>query len=245
MNSNTLRFFSLALLVNVTASVVATPATVTELGGGSSSSAERLERMLEIRNQMQMNMQRQLAQIADELDEMRGTVEENSHTLNQILERQRNLYKEIDILHNAKRESVVENKLKKPSTSEVYSSNQFENEEYDAAVNLILKEKNYTGATQAFNIFLIEYPQSIYKPNAHYWLGQLYFSKSELDLAKQHFDAVSHHAKSSKRADALLKLGMIADRQGDKVNAQILFQNVIKEYPRTTTASQAEKQMKK
>ncbi|SKA52686.1 tol-pal system protein YbgF [Enterovibrio nigricans] len=245
MNSNTLRCLSLALLVSAAAPVAAAPAPVTELGGssGGSSSVERLERMLEARNQMQLDMQRQLDQMAGELDNLRGTVERNSYELNQMLERQRDLYREIDTLRNAKPAPAPEAKPEAPAPTEKYSTDQTENAEYDAAVNLILKEKNYVGATEAFNAFLAKYPESIYTPNAHYWLGQLYFSKSELDAAKKHFTAVSQFAKSSKRADALLKLGIVAQRQGDTAGANTLFQSVIKEYPGTTTANQAEKQL--
>ncbi|WP_325892278.1 tol-pal system protein YbgF [Grimontia sp. NTOU-MAR1] len=242
MNSNTLRALSLALLVSAAAPVAAAPAPVTELGG-SGSSVERLERMLEARNQMQIDMQRQLDQMASELDELRGTVERNNYELNQMLERQRDLYREIDSLRNARPAPAVEVKPQESTSTEKYSANQSENTEYDAAVNLILKEKNYAGATQAFNAFLAKYPESIYKPNAHYWLGQLYFSKSQLDDAKKNFTAVSQFAKSSKRADALLKLGIIADRQKDTATAKTLFKQVVKEYPGTTTAKQAEKQL--
>ncbi|PCS21597.1 tol-pal system protein YbgF [Candidatus Enterovibrio escicola] len=243
MDSNTLRYLSLALLVCVAAKVAAIP--VIELGSGSSSSFEHLERMLEVRNQMQIDMQRQLAQMAGELDELHGGVEKNRHELKQIVERQRELYREIDTLRNAGPVSSVELKTEQLNSSEVYSNNQSENRAYDTAVKLILKEKNYMGATDAFNTFLTEYPESVYMPNAHYWLGQLYFINNSLNLAKRHFNAVSTFAKSSKRADALLKLGMIAQKQGDSVAANTLFQRVINEYVGTTTANQAEKKLKK
>lgn len=242
MNSNTLRTLSLALLVSAAVPVAAAPAPVTELGG-SSGSIERLERMLQARNQMQLDMQRQLDQMAGEIDQLRGTVERNSHELNQMLERQRDLYREIDSLRNAKPAPAVETSTETTDTKDSYSSNQSENAEYDAAVNLILKEKNYAGATDAFNAFLAKYPDSIYTPNAHYWLGQLYFSKSDFAAAKKNFTAVSQVQKSSKRADALLKLGMIAEKEGDKAGANALFTQVVKEYPGTTTAKQAEKQL--
>ncbi|WP_407330704.1 tol-pal system protein YbgF [Enterovibrio sp. 27052020O] len=241
MNSNTLRALSLALLVSAAAPVAAAPAPVTELGSGSS--VERLERMLAARNQMQLDMQRQLDQMAGELDQLRGTVERNSYELNQMLERQRDLYREIDTLRNAKPAAAAEANPEESESKESYSSNQSENAEYDAAVNLILKEKNYAGATEAFNAFLVKYPESIYKPNAHYWLGQLYFSKNDLGAAKLHFTAVSEAKKSSKRADAMLKLGMIAEKEGDVATAKSLFNSVVSEYPGTTTAKQAQKQL--
>ena len=94
MSSNkVMRQFALVLLVGAATQVVAAPAPVTELNSSSAqgNSLERLERMLEARNQIQIDMQRQLEQLASEMDELRGVVERNSYDLSQMLERQREL----------------------------------------------------------------------------------------------------------------------------------------------------------
>jgi TolA-binding protein len=64
-----------------------------------------------------------------------------------------------------------------PAAAANYSTNQDENQAYDAAVNMVLKEKNYDKAIPAFEGFIKQFPNSSYVPNAHYWLGQLMFNK--------------------------------------------------------------------
>lgn len=244
MNINTLRVIPLALLMSAIAPVAVALAPVSELGGGNA--VERLERMLDARNQMQLDMQRQLDHMARELDNLRGTVEKHGFEINQMLDRQRDIYQEIDTLRkdSAIPVSIIAKKNKGPSP-EAISNDQVENEQYDAAVDLILRDKNYRGAASAFNAFLEQYPNSVYKPNAHYWLGQLYFSTGDLTAAKQHFTEVSQFSDSSKRADALLKLGMIAKKQGDVVTANRLFQQIVDSYANSTTANQAEKELQR
>ncbi len=244
MNRDILRFIPLALLVCAAAPSGAASAPVTELSGNGA--VERLERMLHARNQMQLDMQGQLDRMASELNVLRGTVERNSFDINQMLERQRDIYKEIDGLRKTPKAATNSTDLPTPvSLKEAYSSNQEENTHYDNAVNLILKEKKYTAAIDAFNKFLTQYPNSVYKANTHYWLGQLYFSKSNLDSATIHFTEVNQIKDAKKRADALFKLGLIAEKKGDAIQASTIFKQVIKEFPATTLASQARKKLLK
>jgi len=242
MNSNSVRTLALALLVSVAAPVAAAPAPVTEVGSGGTA-IERLERMLQARNQMQLDMQRQLDQMAQELSNLRGNVERNSYDIQQVVERQRDLYREIDDLRTAKSSAPKETKSTDENPSVNYTSDQTENAAYEAAVNLILKEKDYQGATKAFNAFLQKYPESVYTANAHYWLGQLFFSKRDFEQASKEFTAVSQFKDSNKRADALLKLGLIAQKQGNTAQANQYFQQVIDTYPDSTSAKQAKNAM--
>ncbi|KHT64642.1 tol-pal system protein [Photobacterium gaetbulicola] len=247
MNSNTMRKLAFTLLVGAATQVVAAPAPVTEISGNSAQggSLERLERMIEARNQVQLDMQRQLDQLATEMDELRGIVERNSYDLSQMLERQRELYREIDALSRQPQAKPAEEKSSEKASSEVYSSNVSENEAYESAVNLILKEKDYTGAITAFKGFLTTYPESSYKPNAHYWLGQLYFTQNQLPEAAEQFTAVASFEKSNKRADALLKLGIIAERSKKTAEAKKYYQQVISAYPNSTSSRQAQSNLDK
>jgi len=241
-----MRSFALMLLVGAATQVVAAPAPVAELNSGSAQgdSLERLERMIEARNQVQLDMQRQLDQIASEMDELRGIVERNSYDLSQMLERQRELYREVDALSRQPQKKVKEEPATDAAASETYTSNISENEAYEQAVNLILKEKDYTGAVKAFQDFLSTYPESVYKPNAHYWLGQLYFTQNQLAEAGEQFKAVASYSDSNKRADAMLKLGVIAERSKKADEAKKLYQEVISTYPDSTSSRQAERNLK-
>lgn len=236
-----LRVFSLAFLACAASQAVAAPAPVTSLDG-TNTAVKRLERQLTARNQVQINMQNQLASLLKELDELRGLVERNNYEIQMMNEKQQDLYKEIAELRQPKSATTAP----KPAQSgnAVYSASHSENAQYDAAVDMILTKKDYNGATQAFEAFIATYPKSVYAPNVYYWLGQLKLSKSELSAAKNYFTQVISFKDSNKRAEALLKLGVIASRQEDKVTATKLYKQVVAEFPNTTSASEAKKLLK-
>lgn len=238
-NSNLSRFFSLVLLVSAAAQVAAAPAPVTSIRGNSSE-IQRLERLLDARTQVQVYQQQQLAEMERELDELRGIVEQNNHLVQQLQNRQRDLYNEIDALKQTKNDSAKSSPAANKNDVKIVA-NDSESTLYEAAVDLILKKKNYAGAIQAFNGFLAKYPKSSYAPNAYYWLGQLYLGKEELDESKKYFAKVLDYKDSNKRAEALVKLGIIATKQKDPINAKKYFGQVIKQFPESTSASQAKK----
>ncbi len=267
MNSNVKRILPLLLLVSSAAHVVAEPAPVSDLNSNvtttstpssnqsvtptqrsSESSIERLERLLKSGNRVQLAMQQQLDEIATELSELRGNVERNSYDLGQMLERQRDLYRELEAVRSqpAAESTVPEDSgTDSGSAQGSYATSSSENEEYQAAVNLILKDKNYTGAISAFETFLTSYPESVFTPNANYWLGQLFFAqKNDVEAAKN-FAQVISFADSNKRADALLKLGDLARRNNNNEAAKKYYQLAVDDYPKSTTASQAADNLKK
>ncbi|RXJ74863.1 tol-pal system protein YbgF [Veronia nyctiphanis] len=246
MKTRTLRLLSLAILAGSVSFVSAEPAPVSELGN-SKSVSERLDnlaRLITARNQTQIQMQQQLDEISREIDELRGNVERNSYDLNQMLTRQRDIYREIDNLRTAKPVQEVKTDTTTPSSGS-YSSNKNENADYEKAVNLILKDKDYSGATDALKAFVSAYPKSVYLANAHYWLGQLYFARGDFNSSKPHFTSVVADKSSAKRADALFKLGKIAVNQGDKTGAKGFYKQVVDQYPDSSTARDAKKELSK
>lgn len=200
-----------------------------------------LERTISARNQAQQVIQIQLDEMQLEVNELRGAVELHTHKLEQILQRQRELYLEIDrrveSISAAPPQEVVD------TTSVVQTPG--ESEVYDNAVNLILKEKKYDEAIPEFQSFLEQYPQSQYAPNAHYWLGQLLFNKRDWGNAEQHFQqVVQFYPDSSKRPDSILKLGVIAQRRSNIAKATQLFEQVISEYPDASEKRLAETRLR-
>lgn len=208
-----------------------------------------LSRKLDSRNRAQVNIQRQLDLLQTEVNELRGVTELHTHQLGQVLERQRELYKEIDrrvnqvLATTSKAASVatIPNAAENtPSSTSGYSDNLTENEAYDRALNLVLKDKRYQQAILEFKAFNKSFPKSSYAPNAHYWLGQLLFNQGELVQANQEFlIVVDKHKESSKRPDALLKLAMVAQKQKDTKKTIAIYQQLLKEYPESTAAKLA------
>ncbi|KGJ95116.1 tol-pal system protein YbgF [Colwellia psychrerythraea] len=208
-----------------------------------------LSRKLDSRNKAQVNIQRQLDQLQTEVNELRGVTELHTHQLSQVLDRQRELYKEIDRRVNEVLEATAKTSpvVTIPNTginttvnNAGYSDNLTENEAYDRALNLVLKDKRYQQAIHEFKAFNKSFPNSSYAPNSHYWLGQLLFNQGELVQANQEFlIVVNKHKDSTKRPDALLKLAMVAQKQKDNKKAIASYQQLLKEYPESTAAKLA------
>jgi len=206
-----------------------------------------LERIVKSRTTMQQRLQQQLDTMQGEVDELRGAVEQHTNQLEKVLQRQRELYLEIDKRVEALKQAgpVATGTASLPAGSTGVATTTppaglSEADAYDAAVNLILKTKEYDKAIPAFERFLEAYPQSDYADNAHYWLGQLLFNKQQWEPSKRSFaTVVDTFTESSKRAEAMVKLGLIAQRTGDANTAKNWFERVVAEYPNTTAAKLA------
>jgi tol-pal system protein YbgF len=205
-----------------------------------------LERKLDARNRAQVNVQRQLEELQNEVNELRGVTELHTHQLSQVLNRQRELYQELDrrVSEALKPVNSVPAAIIAPTipTGAVasYSSDLTENQAYDRAVNLVLKDKQYDKAIPEFQAFNSKYPDSSYAPNVHYWLGQLLFNKTEFSQAKKEFNlVVEQYTASNKRSDAMLKLAMVEQKLNNKAAAKVWYEKVIAEYPESSAAQLA------
>ncbi|EGA71306.1 hypothetical protein VISI1226_13321 [Vibrio sinaloensis DSM 21326] len=260
MFSNLKRVVTLTLLASAASSVLAAPAPVSDLGGSNSASTsssvrsnetdvQRLERLLENRNRVQLQMQQQLDEMALEISDLRGQLEKNNYDMQQMLHRQRELFIELDKVRGQATAAPVAASTTdgdtKPSAGGTFSSNADEQTAYQNAVDLILKKRDYTGAIAAFQQFQKDYPDSSFTPNSHYWLGQLYFAKKQDKEAVKSFAAVVSYKKSNKRADALVKLGDIAGRNNNAAQANKYYQQVLDEYPSSASAKLAQERIKK
>lgn len=225
------------------AAVIAAPAPVSDVSVGSiEQRLQTLERMVSSRTSAQHRIQSQLDLMQDEVNELRGSVELHSHKLEKILQRQRELYLEIDKRIQAATTVPAEPLAVEPQEN---PSSVGENEAYDRAVNLILKDKRYDQAIPEFQNFLKKYPNSSYAANSHYWLGQLLFNKHEWRQATTHFETVvKFYPDSTKRADSLLKLGMTMMKQGNQARAEQLFEQVANEYPDSASRKLADARLR-
>ena len=252
MKLNTLLFAS--LIGGSVAAYAATPAPVKEVTSSNNptpaTSLEKrlqtLEVMLKARNRAQIDMQRQVEELQDELNELRGLNELHNHRIEQLLQRQRELYQELDRVASQRKSAPatpaapVTTPTITSDSQAVYTANVSENDAYEHAVNLILKEKQYDRAIPEFERFIQNFPDSVYIPNAHYWIGQLLFNDGKYTKAKEHFSqVVKFFPDSPKRSDAMFKLGTVFLKLNQKAEAKRVFDKVIKEYPSSTSAKLA------
>ncbi len=240
--SNTKRAVALTLLASAASVVFAAPAPVSDLNSTSSVSSssetdvQRLERLLQTRSRLQLQMQEQIDQMSREISELRGQLERNNYEMQQMLQRQRELFVELDRMRGEMKSAPVTQEVQPTHTDGQYTPNVDEQTAYQNAVDLILKKRDYAGAIAAFQQFQKDYPDSTYSANSHYWLGQLYYAKKQDKEATQSFAAVVAFKDSNKRADALVKLGEIAERNNNAAQAKKFYQQVVDEYPDSASA---------
>ncbi|MCG9711616.1 tol-pal system protein YbgF [Shewanella insulae] len=229
-----------AILMSVGVAVAA-PAPVEDVAGGSSEDrVARLERIIKAKQAAEFEMQQRLDTLQQEVLDLRGLAEQQSYQINQMLQRQRQLYDDIANLSKAKTTQVVAT----PVASSSETSSLGETASYERAVNLVLKERQYDEAIPAFREFIVQYPNSTYAANANYWLGQLLYNKGELaDAAKAFNTVVNQFKESNKRGDSLVKLGMIAQKRNDNAAAKRYYQQVVSEYANSAAARIAKQQM--
>ena len=116
---------------------------------------------------------------------------------------------------------------------------------YDAAFDLI-KAKDFDKASQAFAAFLRKYPNSQYAGNAQYWLGEVNLAKGDLQGAGQAFAKVSQlYPKHAKVPDSLYKLADVERRLGHTDRVKGILQQVVSQYPGTSAAQLAQRDLQR
>ncbi len=104
-------------------------------------------------------------------------------------------------------------------------------EKYDYAFGL-LRNNDYQGATEAFKLFVSQYPKNSLAGNAVYWLGQIPYSQGNYDAAAHLFyEAYHKYPKSAKAPESLLKVGLSFSKLNKKKEACVVFQRFLTEYP--------------
>ncbi|HAV2275179.1 cell division protein CpoB [Serratia marcescens] len=256
MNSNFRRhLLSLSLLVGVAAPWAATAqAPISNVGSGSvEDRVTSLERISNAQGQLLNQLQQQLSDNQRDIDSLRGQIQESQYQLNQVVERQKQIYQQMDSLSQGGAQSASaaagaaggaaassDAGSSAPAAASATPSGGDENSDYNAAVSLALEKKQYDQAISAFQSFVKQYPKSTYQPNANYWLGQLFYNKGKKDDAAYYFAVVvKNYAKSPKAPDAMYKVGIIMQEKGQADKAKAVFQQVIKQYPTSAAAKQA------
>ena len=258
-----LHLLGLSLLVGVAAPWAANAqASISNVGSGSvEDRVTTLERISNAQAQLLQQLQQQMSDNQSDIDSLRGQIQQNSYQLNQVIERQKQLYQQIDSLSSSGANTAAKSGADAPAASTdtdaaasaggaaaassgapVQSGDA--NSDYNAAVALILEKKQYDQAIAALQAWVKRYPDSTYQPNANYWLGQLNYNKGKKDDAAYYYaTVVKNYPKSPKASEALLKVGVIMQEKKDTAKAKAVFQQVIKLYPNTDSAKQAQKRL--
>ncbi|GAA5315280.1 MAG: tol-pal system protein YbgF [Candidatus Pelagadaptatus aseana] len=191
----------------------------------------------------------QMQMLQQEVSQLRGLVEEQTYEIKRLKQQRLDDYLSLDkrlsavaggafsdasksLAASATQSSAVNTATSTPVTSSAQSlpsepSGTQESQQYRAAIDLILKQKDYAKAEVALNQYLQQFPKGRYAANSLYWLGELALLKGDLEKSREWFARmVSEWPEHNKVADANYKLGTVYHKLGDTVKAQSILQEV-------------------
>ncbi len=170
---------SLSLLVGVAAPWAANAqASISSVGSGSvEDRVTTLERISNAQAQLLQQLQQQMSDNQRDIDALRGQIQQNTYQLNQVVERQKQLYQQIDSLSSASSSGGQQASGACGCRSRCRCSGQHRlhagssntaaaapaqtgdaNSDYNAAVALILEKKQYDQAISALQAWVKQLP---------------------------------------------------------------------------------------
>jgi len=109
---------------------------------------------------------------------------------------------------------------------------------YDLSLQQLRRGSPVTART-GFQQFLTAFPRHPLAPDARYFLGESW-DESEPDSAAAEYELVARDFPDSRRAPtAIYRLGLIAERRGDRRAAEVYYTRVVAGWPRSEEAQLA------
>jgi tol-pal system protein YbgF len=118
-----------------------------------------------------------------------------------------------------------------PGRSPGQSGGVLPTEAYNLAYNDYIKG-NYDLALVGFQNYTTQFPDTSLSPDAHYWIGQIHYTKKDYRKAIEAFDlVVQKYPKSDAVAKSLLQEGLCYLELGDKARSKTYLRRVVQDYP--------------
>ncbi len=205
----------------------------------------RLERILENNQEVQTDMLRRIQTLQSENQELRNEIETLQFESNRSVDRQRELYIDLDQrLQGLEAGTIATAGLAASSDgSTPGTSSLVDREAYQLAFDQ-LKQGNYQKAGNAFTDFLATYTVSELRDNAQYWLAETNYVTKNFELALDGFQQViTQYPASRKIPDAWLKVGYCNYELEQWADARQALNTVSAQYPESTAARLAKERL--
>ena len=193
-------------------------------------------------------LQYQMQLLQQEVQSLRGLVEELTYEISRVRKTQEDRYLELDSrfqrLDGRKTATAPSSTIPQPSVS---STVRDERVLYDAALELIRSHQWELGIEQMQSV-IDRFPDGKLTPNAYYWLGEAYTIKPEADYEKARKNlsqVITYFPDHDKRPHAEFKLGMVYHLMGDCVRAGDLLKQVVDQQQGKSVAKYAEDYLRK
>lgn len=187
-----------------------------------------------------LNLGSEIERLRAEVAELRGQIELLSNDIGNAQRRQRDLYADVDQRLRALEAKSAEAAAADSRQAELAASEQ---RAFDDALAQF-KSANYAGAIQSLQAFLQRYPDSVYLPQAYFWLGSSHFAQLDCANAMPAYQTVvTRFASSPRAADALLNIASCQLDRKDKGAARETLDSLIKRYPNSPAAGTARERL--
>ena len=123
-----------------------------------------------------------------------------------------------------------------PASAEAAPATGSVNEQFNRAFGLV-KQAEYPAAEAALKAFIDAHPNDPLAGNAHYWLGQTYFTRNKFPEAATAFaEGYKRFPKGSKAPEDLLYLSMSLAKADQKKNACLALAQLAEAFPNPAAA---------
>ena len=189
----------------------------------------------------------QLQVLQQEIQNLRGQLEEQTYLVNRLQRDQREQYLDLDRRVMALAEyqpapDPASTATPNPAASFATGGNVTEREAYTQAFEA-MRAREFDASLSGFQQLIELYPNGQFTPNAYYWIGELYLvSQADAELARQSFmQVINLYPDHQKTPDALYKLGVVYHTLGDKDASRGYLERVLQDYPDSSAADLARK----
>jgi tol-pal system protein YbgF len=137
----------------------------------------------------------------------------------------------------AQLKKLIEDVPKQPVISQITPGNA---EQLFAAAYGDYSRGNYELAFSEFKQYVETYPGSELADNAQYWIGEILYEQKKLPEAASEYERVAIVSPNGDKTPvALYKRGLVLLEMGNKDQAVIQFQSVLKNYPKSSEGNLA------
>jgi len=188
----------------------------------------------------------QLQVLQQEIQDLRGQVEEQTYLVNRLQRDQKEQYLDLDRRLMAVTEKQPApgpvTSSPNPTVASGSSTNLSERDAYTQAFEA-MRARDFDASMLGFQRLIETYPNGQYTPNAYYWIGELHLvANADPELARQAFaQVVNLYPDHQKAPDAMYKLGVVYDNLGDRQTALDFLQKVQQQHSSSPAAGLAAK----
>jgi tol-pal system protein YbgF len=231
------------------------------LGKEISESKTRLEKENQRIRSQYAGINAQIVGLQDELQGVRGNLEETDYMVRQRMDASEDLGREMQVRFDKmavsleKMEARIQyieqylnlepGKKQVPPADNSAEGKKISDTDLYASAKQAFDQGDFETARLGFNKIITEYPTSQHADNAQFWIGEIYYREKWYEKAILEYQKViENYPKGNKVPASLLKQGFAFLSLGDKANARLILNELAKKYPKTNEGKIAVQKLK-